>query len=89
MLKPCAGAIIVRLKRTPRRAAWSHRVDLVAERYVWWRRESAAVADSYRSWSEAVGDQRAVAYAGYLAALDREERAANAYRWLIERSHAR
>jgi hypothetical protein len=50
---------------------------------------SAAVADSYRSWSEAVGDQRAVAYAGYLAALDREERAANAYRWLIERSHAR
>lgn len=52
--------------------------------YATWREESAAVAESYRGWDRAEGDERWLAYAAYIAALDREERAACAYRRLVE-----
>ena len=60
--------------------------DLLAEVYLTWRTESSAVTESYRSWNRADRDKRPRAYAQYLAALDREEHAAAAYRHLIERS---
>ncbi len=50
------------------------------DHYVRWRRETDAVAESYRLWNSAPRGERWLAYAAYLAALDREEGAARAYR---------
>ena len=54
--------------------------DELFERYVSWRNESNAVQHSYEAWVSSDGPDRDLAYAGYLAALDREELAAEAYR---------
>jgi len=47
--------------------------------YVTWREESAAVAAMYETWTRARGHGRATAFADYVAALNREERAASEY----------
>ena len=60
-------------------------VPALEKQYANWRREARAVAESYRCWNCAPPDQRWLAYATYLAMLDREERAAYAYRLLVER----
>jgi hypothetical protein len=60
-------------------------IDALLERYVRWREECAAVQRTYLGWVEADRSQRRLAYAGYIAALDREERAADAYADQIER----
>jgi hypothetical protein len=62
-----------------------HAVDLLCERYASWREECRAVRQTYRSWIEAGHRQRDLAYADYLAALGREEHAANAYAGQVER----
>jgi hypothetical protein len=54
-------------------------IDALLEGYVRWREECAAVRRTYQGWVEADRSQRRLAYAGYVAALDREERAADAY----------
>jgi hypothetical protein len=59
-------------------------VDAVMDCYVSWREASAAVATAYHAWDRAAPDQRAVAFHGYRIALDREERAADDYRRLVE-----
>jgi hypothetical protein len=60
-------------------------IDALLERYVYWREQCAAVRQAYQWWGHSEGDQRAGAYAGYVAALDREERAARAYARQVER----
>jgi hypothetical protein len=60
-------------------------IDVLLERYVWWREECNAVEQTYQWWSDCDGGRRALAYAAYRAALDREERAASAYARQIER----
>jgi hypothetical protein len=60
-----------------------HLVDALIEHYVSWREECAAVASSYENWSRAERGDRALAFSAYVAALDREERAAATYRRLI------
>jgi hypothetical protein len=63
--------------------------DAVDDGYATWQVESGAVAESYRSWTCADRrDERWLAYAAYVAALDREERAARAYRHLVEQIQA-
>jgi hypothetical protein len=54
-------------------------VDTLEAEYANWRKETEAVAKSYESWGRASRDDRWLAYASYMAALDREERAAAAY----------
>lgn len=77
----------MKLKKLPPDAADKpKRADLLAERYLVWRRHSSAVAESYRGWTRADRDERPLAYARYVTALDREEDAAAAYQDLIERS---
>ena len=61
-------------------------IDAVMDGYVNWREESVAVAASYQRWSRAPRDARAAACDEYVAALDREEHAAYAYRRLIEQA---
>lgn len=50
-------------------------VDALTE----WREESATVRRAYEKWSRTAGEDSALAYAAYAAALEREERASNAY----------
>ena len=73
--------------RTMFRTAGSHEelTDAVEIGYARWRRESGAVAESYRSWVAAPRAERFLAYAAYEAALEREERAACDYRQVVER----
>ena len=63
-------------------------VDDVIEGYVSWREESAAVTATYDRWSCAPREERSNAFQAYVAALDREEHAASAYRRLLERAAA-
>jgi hypothetical protein len=60
-------------------------IDGLLERYVSWREQCAAVRRAYRSWDYSGHDERALAYAGYVAALDREEHAARVYAEQVER----
>jgi hypothetical protein len=62
--------------------------EAVEDGYATWREESGAVAESYRSWNSADRNERWLAYAAYVAALDREERAATAYRHLVQQVQA-
>jgi hypothetical protein len=62
--------------------------DAVDDGYATWREESGGVAESYRNWNCADRDERSLAYAAYVAALDREERAATAYCDLVQQAQA-
>jgi hypothetical protein len=53
--------------------------------YASWREASDRVAEAYRSWTAAPRSERFLAHAAYMAALEREERAAGAYQELVER----
>jgi hypothetical protein len=80
----------MKLKKISPRAAAPHSwlSDAMEDGYATWREESDAVADSYRSWNCADRDERWLAYAAYVAALDREESAATAYRHLVQQAQA-
>ena len=54
--------------------------------YASWRQASDGVAEAYRSWVDAPSDQRWLAHAAYLEALEREEHAARAYQRHVEQS---
>jgi hypothetical protein len=53
-----------------------------------WREASDRVAEAYRSWAAAPRAERFLAHAAYLAALEREERAAHTYRLQVDRERA-
>jgi hypothetical protein len=59
-------------------------VDQLLERYVAWREESRTVGLAYELWGDADRGERRLAYAVYLAALDREQQAARVYAAQIE-----
>jgi hypothetical protein len=60
-------------------------IDGLLEVYVSWREECGSVREAYQSWADSDRGQRRLAYAGYIAALDREEHAARAYADQVER----
>jgi hypothetical protein len=72
---------VIDIDSAPRRRS----IDALLERYVCWREECEAVWRAYESWNDSDTGERGPAYAGYLAALDREELAARAYAHQIER----
>jgi hypothetical protein len=80
-----AGQMMSSTTRTP-----SVRLDQVVNdavlAYVDWREASAAVWDAYWRWESAAGSDHVCAHAAYLAAVDQEEAAANAYAELIGRA---
>ncbi len=63
-------------------------VDAALDAYIAWREETAAVEAAYRKWLGAAREERALAFAAYSAALDREEYAAAEYQCLIERAES-
>jgi hypothetical protein len=61
-----------------------HLLDEMINVYVDWREESAAVAASYEKWNRATAADKTLAFSAYVAALDREARAAADYQRVIE-----
>jgi hypothetical protein len=61
------------------------RATTTGQREASWRRERLAVESAYQRWTRSEGRQRKLAYAGYLAALEREEEAARVYARETER----
>ncbi len=66
-------------------AALTPLVDELLDLYISWREECVTVAASYENWSESERRDNQLAFSAYLAAVDREEHAAAAYRVLVER----
>jgi hypothetical protein len=60
-------------------------VDEAMNAYAGWRDQCSAVELAYCHWVTARGNDAAVWYTAYAAALDREERAAERYARLIRR----
>lgn len=71
---------LTRFTRTGRRRA---DVDDVLAAYSAWRSECAAVRAAYGRWARGATRDADVTVAAYLAALDREERAAERYARLL------
>ena len=75
------------MNRNPIRRNLTPTGDLLcAELESWlnWRAQSRLVTDAYRAWSGADADERWLAFAQYLNALDAEERAAATYQRTLE-----
>ncbi|HEY2201349.1 MAG TPA: hypothetical protein VGH56_05645 [Solirubrobacteraceae bacterium] len=82
---PNAGAIDMQLKAFFRNTTSETELASAHEAgYASWRKASDGVAEAHRSWVAAPRDELWLAHAAYLAALDREERAACAYRQRVE-----
>jgi hypothetical protein len=60
-------------------------IDELVERYISWCEESLAVRVAYQRWANSGRGERRLAYAGYVAALDREEQAARTYAGHVDR----
>ena len=60
-------------------------VDEAVLAYAEWRQASAAVWDAYGRWESTAGSDHSSAHAAYLAAVDQEQAAANAYADLVGR----
>jgi hypothetical protein len=77
------------LSRAARSAASRTKLaDALMDGYVTWREQSAAVHSAYQRWERAARHEREIAFDEYIAALDREEWAATAYRQLTELAEA-
>ena len=70
---------------TARRSALA---DAFVDSWVSWREASDDVRAAYRWWSECARPQRALAFACYRAALDREQHAASIHADCAERVRA-
>jgi hypothetical protein len=64
-------------------------IDDAVDAYVDWREQSAAVEAAYRRWTVSERGESALAFAAYVAALDREERASSFYARILELASAR
>jgi hypothetical protein len=60
-------------------------VDATMDAYVEWREESLRVWEAYQRWLSAGRTDAALAFLAYVAAVDREERAAEVYAGHISR----
>jgi hypothetical protein len=61
-------------------------VDGLMEAYVSWREACLQVREAYGSWASETGLGATSAFGRYMAALDREERAAEVYAGLVRRA---
>jgi hypothetical protein len=60
-------------------------IDELVECYLSWREECRAVQLAYQRWADCRRVEGRLSYAAYVAALDREERAARSYADHVER----
>lgn len=72
--------------RSQARVAWPDaRVDTLIESYVEWREECETVQTAYDRWTASERCDRALGYAAYHAALEREQKAAAVYQSVATR----
>jgi hypothetical protein len=57
--------------------------DLALDAYVTWREECLSLQDAYDAWARPGAEHPPFAFEAYRSALDREERAADAYAELV------
>jgi hypothetical protein len=62
-----------------------HLVYCMMDAYIAWREECLALEDAYRRWASGDGLDAELAWATYMAGLDREERASILYGDLVRR----
>jgi hypothetical protein len=60
-------------------------VDALIESWVSWRESCEDVRSAYHCWGQCKAAQRALAFASYCAALEREDQAARVYLMHVER----
>jgi hypothetical protein len=63
-------------------------VDEFLETWICWREACGDVRTAYLRWAQSDAEQRELAFAGYRAALDREDQAARVYSIWTERLRA-
>lgn len=79
----------MQLKTLFRSQASEEEIALTPEvSYAKWQNASDRVSEAYRSWAAAPRGERFLAHAAYLAALEREERAAHTYQLRVERNRS-
>ena len=61
-------------------------IDDAMDAYVEWREESEQVEAAYRRWATAEPNDAALAFAAYVAALDREDRASICFEQVVRRA---
>jgi hypothetical protein len=61
-------------------------VDTLMDAYVSWREACLRVSDAYASWTSERGVRATVAFGSYMAALEREQNAAEVYAALVRRT---
>ena len=71
--------------RPPKREV-ARSVDELFESYLRWREACDDLRAAYERWDDCPPGQRVLAFDGYLAALEREERAAHAHSQVSRRS---
>ena len=64
-------------------------LDATNDAYADWLAESFAVEHLYARWSDATRGERALAFAAYRAALEREERAAEVHADMVRMAASR
>ena len=62
--------------------------ESLGEAYLRWREACLQVSDAYRNWARHTGAGADIAFGWYLAALDREESAAELYAGLLRQAGA-
>jgi len=75
-----------RLYQTPTRVRRNQLIDDLVDTYVDWREQSKRVWRAYHDWSTAVQPDAAVRFAAYVAELDREHLASDAYADAVSRA---
>jgi hypothetical protein len=83
--KSSDGAAQMRTVTNSDTATGESAIDELLERYVSWSEECCTVRLAYQRWDDSARGERALAYAAYLEALDREQHAAGAYAKQVER----
>jgi hypothetical protein len=82
---PEGPALVTSPTQASRRAARDRLVDACIESYVEWREECVHLEGAYHRWAGSGGPDRDLAFPAFRAALDREEKAALVYEFMIER----
>ena len=65
--------------QAPESSVLGDALDEICWSYIEWREETDAAGRAYRSWCEAPHEARRAPFAAYVAALDREQAAAERY----------
>ena len=73
----------MRSNKTRRSPNQRQLADMAIDAYANWREECLAVQDAYEDWTRTGAEHPPFAFEAYRRALDREERAANAYAELV------